>query len=958
MADPLIQQVVSQLAAMHTQTEGNFPAQKAAIAWVQGFQNKPEAWMVSDQLLRTSFPTRDSEIHHFAATTLHTKIRRDFKDLPREAHASLRDSLLSHMMRYKADQLWVLEKVCMCIAALSIRMEGWPDPVKDIIATYGRPETIMPLMALLAVLPEECHRDKENLERVKRRAFEDQLNANAESVLQTTYAALTHSGSNTKIQEAVFRCFVSWLRHAKISPLLLVNNPLVVASFDALQCPDLVETVVDAICELIRINPTVLTQKAKQRNRKEGIVKFNTGRSSLETRQSQEQLVQLIFTKVLPLKAKYTEAVANDNWTLSHGICRIFTELAETNIPIFEQFGIEAQTICATLLECTTHPDPGIFILTLNFWQSLATSLLTIPEDKKTPTMTAYSAIFATLAQIVMKHMLIPSGFEQWAADAQDEFKTLRHEELTPTLRSASAIAGHEELLVKIHSDLVVYLGQYPQTQEWKPIEALLYAVLALVRTVPDVPLVQYTSLLVVSRFCEWLQSHPTLLSPLLDYVISKISVPDLAPAAAFSFRNLCDTCATHLCTCMDSIFLVIEASAKFNLEINEQKDILVGVSYVISALQSPQLVEALQRLCLPVAQALQNFAVAPVASSADTNGLSDTLYKLGTIFRHVKPPQDSSPCYIVFEKMWPLIDQLFTKYNTTDTVARALCSCCKDVISTCAHNILPLLPTIFDRLVTVLDLTRNTVPMAVLHSCIKKLPPDCLPSASSTLTQLYTTTLTRVTQRVMSLLPNSDEFTLHPDIVCNYFLLTHQFITDCPHTLCSCAPLLTSLLSWSMMGLQLQEHEGAKSLLRFYEGLFVAARKMPSFFSTLQSILETTLPNNALPIGPTLVQGLLLAAAGWQPMSQIPMLCDIFIAMRAASVQMFVSMLQRALVNFPLATVSQQTKQDLATSLSVQPLKETNMRHVLEDWYQVCTHPQPAQQVSLVVPPTTSMSS
>lgn len=78
--------------------------------------------------------------------------------------------------------------------------------------------------------------------------------------------------------QQVFRCFGSWLRFAKVPYEVLLNNPLVMASFDAINSSSLFETVVDVICEIIRLTESVSSKKAKQQNKQEGIIRFTTGR--------------------------------------------------------------------------------------------------------------------------------------------------------------------------------------------------------------------------------------------------------------------------------------------------------------------------------------------------------------------------------------------------------------------------------------------------------------------------------------------------------------------------------------------------------------------------------------------------------------------------------------------------------------------------------------------------------
>lgn len=54
------------------------------------------AWKIADEMLHQK---RDVQSCYFAAQTMRTKIQLSFHELPPEAHASLRDSLMDHILQ-------------------------------------------------------------------------------------------------------------------------------------------------------------------------------------------------------------------------------------------------------------------------------------------------------------------------------------------------------------------------------------------------------------------------------------------------------------------------------------------------------------------------------------------------------------------------------------------------------------------------------------------------------------------------------------------------------------------------------------------------------------------------------------------------------------------------------------------------------------------------------------------
>lgn len=83
------------------QNPASQPAQiKEATVWLEQFQGTTEAWQVADQLLALQIDAANTAPHIFAAQTMRTKIQYDWNELPAEAHASLRQSLLNHVLRF------------------------------------------------------------------------------------------------------------------------------------------------------------------------------------------------------------------------------------------------------------------------------------------------------------------------------------------------------------------------------------------------------------------------------------------------------------------------------------------------------------------------------------------------------------------------------------------------------------------------------------------------------------------------------------------------------------------------------------------------------------------------------------------------------------------------------------------------------------------------------------------
>lgn len=217
-------------------TPGSTPQQiKEATSWLEQFQATTEAWQVADQLLSQGpgEHTKSAPEHIFAAQTMRTKIQYDWAELPAEAHASLRSSLLSHVLRFGQGPQPVLTALCLAVGVLALHMEDWhATVVNDLINSLTTPPEqatakLPCLLELLLVLPEEAENYKVNVLPKKRDNFRMTLAANAPAVITllgqvcTQCQAQKDTPAGNVILNKMLRCVASWMRHVELSAELL-----------------------------------------------------------------------------------------------------------------------------------------------------------------------------------------------------------------------------------------------------------------------------------------------------------------------------------------------------------------------------------------------------------------------------------------------------------------------------------------------------------------------------------------------------------------------------------------------------------------------------------------------------------------------------------------------------------------------------------------------------------------
>lgn len=86
---------------------------------------------------------------------MRTKIHQSFHELPITAHASLRDSLLTHISQITEETNSVIvTQLCVALADLALQMASWVGATLDLINKLSQ-SNLWPLLEILTVLPEE-----------------------------------------------------------------------------------------------------------------------------------------------------------------------------------------------------------------------------------------------------------------------------------------------------------------------------------------------------------------------------------------------------------------------------------------------------------------------------------------------------------------------------------------------------------------------------------------------------------------------------------------------------------------------------------------------------------------------------------------------------------------------------------------------------------------------------------
>ncbi|CAB1115460.1 unnamed protein product [Ectocarpus sp. CCAP 1310/34] len=867
-ADPAIQRHVAEaLAALNAVYNGSGPSHKEADRWLQEFQRSQEAWSVADAMLRME--SAELNVTFFAAQTIHAKIRSNFRELPQESIPSLRNSLVDHLKRWGgAGKSAVITRLCLALSGLALQL-NWPDVLKDLTGRLMRAGSVEQqkqaarvLLEFMKVLPEEAVNHRIVVPEATQVAFLQQL-CESSGFLLTSLEQIAAGplGTEIMVQETVFQCLQSWVRHVNVPGDEIVRNPLLSAAFDALGNQELFETAVDLLVEVLR--------KYKANN---------------------FLIVQLMVPKAMALEAAYVKSSEEEDADVARGLCRLFTEMGEAYMDVIMAPDDRGQLkLVQVVLMCTSHPEREIATIPLYFWYLFCRTLESLePADLRTARCAMFGPCLVRLIGVLVVLMRYPEDVDELASDEIDDLKRHRYD-VADVLRDVCRILGGvqclRQVVILLDQELAT-LGTLARPDEpgaWQGVEACLFATRSIGRDIPTneetiVPQivgmlprlpgnhhVRYTATLIVGKYSEWLKLHPEHLTEMFAFLMEGFASPEVMPAAATAIKNVCHSCGQlmgeQVLGLLQGHLNEAKAREEHRIDIKDELELLEGLSYVISTLAPDPAAAAIRRLVEPMATGLQRNGVA----GGDAKLAQQELDRLTVVVSRANPVMQAGrehPVAMVVRELWPVLEAVSAKHQSSGQVFEKLSRFFKHAMRTCKEHFEPLLTPLIAHLVGTFSVVPHSSCLYCGSICVTEFGRKG-PGFTALLFQM----LSDFAQAVFRCLQTLDDFTANPDVVEEFFYLVGRFVDYCPDPLVT-SPLLSSLVRCGMVGLQLHHREAQRGVLHCLEevvGLAMtegptgkANPRAQQFIPTVEQVLREH--------GPGLVHELVMCCVGEQP--------------------------------------------------------------------------------------------
>lgn len=854
-----------------------------ADRWLQDFQRTIDAWQVADNLLHDS--TSNLETLIFCSQTLRIKVQRDFEELPSEAFRSLRVSLTTLLKSFHDGPPKVRTQVSLAVAALAVHVpvEEWGNGgvvnwIKNEMNSH--PEYLRSFLELLNVLPEEVYNYKIAVRPDRRRNFENELS----SAVEIALSLLTACSDFIQLTEQVLEGFASWLRlRHGIPASALASHPLVLTALSSLNDDFIPEASVNVICELIHYSA----------------VKNISGAAS------QMPLIQAIVPRVISLKPHLRDPSKDEEDVKA--IARLLSDMGDAYVQLIATGSDESMLIVQALIEVASHPEYDIASMTFNFWHNLQVLLTerdsgvayggeASSESERGRRLQIFRSSFESLTSLVSVKVEYPQDYSDLSREDKKDFKQTRYA-VADVLIDAALVLGGDAALKILYMELVEavnYCGNNQQA-DWRRAEAALYSIraisdyvsptegelmaqiMSLLPKLPHQPQLLQTVCLIIGAYSKWLDaapSGPSFLPPLIDILVSGMSISeDTAAAAALAFRHICDDCKKKLHGSLDGLFQIYQRAVigdgPFKVSAEDSLHLVEALSMVITELPSEHAEKALEALCLPIVAPLQDFiSQGPlVFGQKPARELTVHIDRLSYIFRHVQHPKAVADAV---QRLWPLFKAIFDIRSWDTRTMESLCRACKYAVRT-SKTLMGVTVGVMLEEIQALYRQHQQPCFLYLSSEVIKIfgsDPSCSDYLKILIESLFSHTAFMLTKFA--------DFTSRPDLVDDCFLLASRCIRYCPQLLFP-SPVFPSLVDRAILGITVQHKEASNSILTFLSDVFDLAKS--DLGKPYVAIRESVI----LPRGHVIARILVAALTGALPSSRFETVTYTLVALTRA---------------------------------------------------------------------------
>lgn len=334
----------------------------------------------------------------------------------------------------------------------------------------------------------------------------------------------------------------------------------------------------------------------------------------------------------------------------------------------------------------------------------------------------------------------------------------------------------------------------------------------------------RYTSIMLLGELSEWIDNHPESLESVLNFLLYSLNQKNgLAAAAATALTQICTACKSRMTYHLNGLVQIAANLDSYEITNESAINLLKGISIIVGRLPAEQLPHALQELC--------GFQTGPLRALVESNVKVDRhqrsdpsfwLDRLAAIIRYTDPDireTDVHPCFAVLCEIWPIVSQIFSKYQTDLRIMERTCRCIRYAMRSIGKQAAPLLEPLVKQIVE-LYATHN-------HSCFLYLGSilvDEFANVSDQCTQGLLDMMQAFIEPTFTKLQVENGLKNHPDTVDDFFRLCSRFLQRCPIPFLQ-SPIVSPIIQCALLACTLDHKDANLSVMKFFYSLLNCGR-------------------------------------------------------------------------------------------------------------------------------------
>ncbi|XP_065210283.1 importin-13 isoform X2 [Planococcus citri] len=901
--------------------QSNNPLQAEAQKWLTELQNSPQIWKV---IWEDLLPSKRTELQFYGATILHSKLLKDWCDVPANEYEPLKQKLLESVIHFKDGPKLVLNRLCITLAVYVIRSAPfWPQAVGELISLFQSavgnvsPGTLAYLLLeILIVIPEEYQTIL--LSKNERILVRSSLENDSVSVISLLEAAFADSNLDLRLQ--VVKCAKSWLEFG-----LPPEN-----------CDTLFSHLIDTV--LITYKNPDLSQCSINAIEAISILCNHPNNDKLPKR------VVEFFKKLIVLSEIFNSSHEVANNDIIPCLYTLFITLGDSHIRVIvEALLVEEKRdvflkLMYIILQASNAPgyypkDEVYSVQTLNFWYSLQDEVLS-DKFKHTAAANIVKPFYKKLVTIFMHKSMWPLDINQWNNEDKNTFRCYR-QDIADTYMYCHTILSHE-LLDMIYQLLQVSISDPDVAGKWREIESYLFAFYAIAENamcsehprilncillLQNLPLsnmnvhVSQTTMELLGSYAEWFSTNPQFLEPVLSLIFTGAENPQLAAPATLALKDITKECKTAITPYAEQIARkTADILLRKHLKASEEMRLIFSLGKVVSLLPLETIYVYLNAIVSPYVEKLQSILANPPEDRKKT--LPEITDCIG-VFTQLFLGLEAKPAVgRLLENVLPILKEVISKYKEYKVVS-SVCIAIKcavsnlsDVTDDCSY--LPM----------IVEIILTTYPNNP-HDCILDLAKQLLVlfGNSTNCNMVMSSLLKKLCITTLVLFENTT-----PENVSEHTSLFEHFYSFCANVLKKNSKLLlhtdginwVSLFRYAGFALCAQEATTVKAASLFLSNVITISRE--------QEALVMIVQDN----GFELVYHIIIAIGKVSPRNCLDHIADVLLALSKKYCDWLSRWLNEILAqeDFPSPKATRGAKERFATSV----LKEKANKRRLQD--------------------------